>query len=201
MPSRKNGLRGVLAFIVCVLGLAGAGCGRQKVHAAAPIAAPPAAPVAETERPMNIAPDTNASPPTEAVITPPPIPESATAPPPVAIPRTKPGPKPPRATPEPAPESPADQSAHPPAPQISPQLSPGDQAAYERKTNEDIAVAEKNLQQANGKQLSAAQNDLVEKIRSFLSQSHDAAKTGDLARAQNLAQKARLLSIELVESL
>jgi hypothetical protein len=201
MPSRKLDSRVVLAFAACGLGLAGAGCGHQKVHAAAPVAAPPAPPVAEAERPMNIAPDTNASPPTEAVIPPPAIPDTAAAAPPVAIPHGKAGPKPPKASPEPAPEPPADQPAHPPAPQISPQLSPGDQAAYERKTNEDVSVAEKNLQQAKGKQLSAAQNDLVEKIRSFLSQSHDAAKSGDLARAQNLAQKARLLSIELVESL
>jgi hypothetical protein len=150
---------------------------------------------------MTIAPDTNATPPTEAVIPPPAIPDTAAAAPPVTIPRGKTGPKPPKASPEPTPEPPADQPAHPPAPQISPQLSPGDQAAYERKTNDDIGVAEKNLQQANGKQLSAAQNDLVEKIRSFLSQSRDAAKSGDLARAQNLAQKARLLSVELVESL
>jgi hypothetical protein len=49
--------------------------------------------------------------------------------------------------------------------------------------------------------LSAAQQDLVEKIRSFVSQSRDASKSGDWARAQNLAQKARLLSIELLNSL
>jgi hypothetical protein len=151
---------------------------------------------------MNTAPDTNASPPTEAVTPPPAIPDTATAPPPVTIPHAKTGPKPPKPAPEPAPEPPADQPpSHPAAPQIAPQLSPGDQASYARKTNEDIDVAEKNLQQANGKQLSAAQNDLVEKIRSFLSQSREAAKAGDLARAQNLAQKARLLSVELVESL
>jgi hypothetical protein len=150
---------------------------------------------------MNTAPDTNALPPTEMVTPAPPIPDTATTPPPVTIPHAKTGPKPPRPAPEPAPEAPADQLVHPLAPQISPQLSPGDQASYERKTNEDTDVAEKNLQQANGKQLSAAQNDLVEKIRSFLSQSREAAKAGDLARAQNLAQKARLLSVELVESL
>jgi hypothetical protein len=150
---------------------------------------------------MNTAPDTNASPPSETVTPPPVIPETATVPPPVTLPHGKSGPKPPKPAQEPAPAQPADQPEHPPAPQISPQLSEGDQASYERKTNEDIAVAEKNLQQANGKQLSAAQNDLVEKIRIFLSQSRDAAKAGDLARAQNLAQKARLLSIELVESL
>ena len=71
----------------------------------------------------------------------------------------------------------------------------------QRRTNEDISVAEKNLQQATGKQLSAAQHDLYEKIQGFLAQSREASKAGDLARAQNLAQKARLLSVELVNSL
>ncbi len=148
---------------------------------------------------MTIAPDTNASPPGDDVAPPPAIPDSTT-PPTVTAPRPKPA-RPQRTVTEPAAEQPADQPAHPPAPQISPQLSAGEQANYERKTNEDIAVAEKNLQVAGGRQTSAAQDDLKEKIRRFIEQSRDAVKAGDLARAQNLAQKARLLSIELVESL
>ena len=47
---------------------------------------------------------------------------------------------------------------------------------------------------------SLAAGRLVEKIRSFLAQSLDASKSGDWARAQNLAQKARLLSTELINS-
>jgi hypothetical protein len=102
---------------------------------------------------------------------------------------------------EPASEPPADQPTRPPAPQISPQLSPEEQANYERKTKDDLAVAEQNLQQASGRKTSAAQDDLKEKISRFMEQSRDAIKAGDLARAQNLAQKARLLSVELVQSL
>lgn len=64
-----------------------------------------------------------------------------------------------------------------------------------------MSVAENNLQRSADKRLSAAQRDLVEKIQSFLSQSREASKAGDWARAQNLAQKARLLSVELVDSL
>src|ERR1700722_19627229 len=89
----------------------------------------------------------------------------------------------------------------PVAPQISPQISPGDQATFQRKTEDDIATTQRNLKQTQGKQLSAAQLDLVEKIKSFVGQSNEASKTGDWARAQNLSQKARLLSNELVESL
>lgn len=149
---------------------------------------------------MTTAPDTSAAPPVEAVAPPPTLP-AASAPPPAALPATRP-PAPRRpAGEQPAAEAETEQPARPAAPQISPQLSPGDQASYERKTADDISVAERNLQQASGRQLSAAQQDLVEKIRSFLAQSRDASKGGDWARAQNLAQKARLLSVELLNSL
>ena len=60
------------------------------------------------------------------------------------------------------------------------------------KTEDDINIAQRNLDQTLGKQLSAAQLDLVEKIKSFAGQSNEASKTGDWARAQNLSQKAPL---------
>ncbi|MGB8835434.1 MAG: hypothetical protein WCC67_01735, partial [Candidatus Acidiferrales bacterium] len=114
---------------------------------------------------------------------------------------TKPAPPPRKAPAESAGDSPAEQPARMPAPQISPQLSPGDQASLERKTQDDINTAQNNLQRSSGRVLSAAQHDLVDKIQSFLSQSQEASKAGDWARAQNLSQKARLLSVELVDSL
>jgi len=150
---------------------------------------------------MTTAPDTDAAPPPEqAAVAAPTLPVAPTPAPPVAIPATKP-PAPRKPTAE---QTPADADAAPshlPAPRISPQLSPGDEAAYQRKTSEDVSVAENNLQQTDGKRLNAAQSDLTEKIRSFLQQSRDASKNGDWARAQNLAQKARLLSVELLNSL
>lgn len=200
MPSRSALGQFAAALFAAGLCLFGTSCAKKTVQAAAPAPAAPA-PSAELERPMTIAPDTTATPPSEPVSPPPPVSADSSTPPPVPVPKTKP-PRPPKpSTSEPPTEPPADQPAHPPAPQISPQLSAGDQAAYERRTSEDISAAEKNLQQAAGKQLSAAQHDLYEKIQSFLAQSRDASKAGDLARAQNLAQKARLLSVELVNSL
>ena len=149
---------------------------------------------------MNIAPDTNATPPVEQEAAPPTLPAASATPPPVTILSKKPAPPKPAEQP-PAEVAAAEPPAHPPAPQISAQLSPGDQANYERKRSEDVVTAEKNLQEASGKPLSAAQQDLAEKIRSFLAQSRDASKAGDWARAQNLSQKARLLSVELINSL
>ena len=186
-----------MLLLACGLPLAVAGCAHKNVHAAAPATAPATAD-ASAARPMTTAPDTDATPPVEAAAAPPVLPSPQT-PPEVTIPAAKPP-----ALRKPAPgQAPADtaaEPAHPAAPLISPQLSPGDQATYQRKTGEDTRVAEKNLQEAGGKQLSAAQQDLVEKIRSFLAQSRDASKDGDWVRAQNLAQKARLLSAELIAS-
>jgi hypothetical protein len=148
---------------------------------------------------MTIAPDTNALPPAEPIAPPTVSPDPVTPSPAVVVPRPKPV-KPSKPATEPAGE-PAVEAAHPPAPQIAPQLTPEEQTNYQRKMNEDISVAERNLQQAAGKTHNAAQDDLREKIRRFIEQSREAGKSGDLVRAQTLAQKARLLSVELVESL
>lgn len=197
MSGRTLNWRTVVVLLACVLSLAAPGCTNKNVHAAVPAAAPAAA-AASAARPMTTAPDTDATPPTEATAAPPALPESP-APTQATIPAAKPP-----ALRKPAPgQAPADAPAeptHPAAPLISPQLSPDDQAAYQRKTSEDVSIAKKNLQDASGRQFSAAQQDLVEKINSFLAQSESASKDGDWARARNLAQKARLLSAELIAS-
>jgi len=151
---------------------------------------------------MTTAPDTDASPPPEsASVAAPTLPPASPVTPPVVIPATTP-PAPHKPTSgQPSAEAEDTAPSHPVAPQISPQLSPTDEAAYQRRTGEDVSTAENNLQQTEGKQLNAAQVDLTEKIRSFLAQSRDASKEGDWARAQNLAQKARVLSVELINSL
>ena len=147
---------------------------------------------------MNVAPDTNATPPETPVPLAPAV-AGSSAPPVQLVPAEPLAPRKPGGE---SAEAASPPSAHPAAPQISPQISPGDQAAYERRTNDDVSVTQKNLDMAKGKQLSAAQRDLIEKIRSFVyPQSRDASKDGDWARAQNLAQKARLLSAELINSL
>ena len=191
-------------LLTCGLALLCAGgCNDQKVHAAAPVNAAPQAVATEVERPMSVAPDTSALPPGDQPSNPPPVqPTStiATNPPVVTLPKPKPAPPKPSAG-QSAAEAANEEPARPAAPQITPQLSPSDQEMLKRRTDEDTGVAEQNLHQTDGKQLSAAQKDLVEKISSFLSESRDAGKAGDWARAQTLAQKARSLSSELVNTL
>jgi hypothetical protein len=199
MPSRKIDARVLAALLACGLSLAETGCAEKKVQAAAPVDSAPTKSAIDTPPPSTTAPDTTAMPPVASLTPPPDVPTSAIAPPPVISPPTKPAPKPQKPAPEPV--ATAEDHARPAAPQISPQLSDDAKANYQRGTAEDIGVAKGNLQQTQGKRLNAQQADLVDKIRSFLDQSGNAAKDGDLARAKNLAQKARLLSVELINSL
>ncbi len=199
MPSRRADCRNLLALAAVCVSFTCGGCLGHKVQAAAPVAS---APQPDAARPMNIAPDTDASPPQPAETPAPTVSSDASAPPLTAIVKPKTPPAPPKpATEQPVSEPNPGASAHAPAPQIFPQLSAADQQSYERRTNDDLATAEKNLQQANGRQLNATQQDLLEKARSFVEQSREAGKGGDWARAQNLAEKARVLSVELVNSL
>lgn len=197
MPSRISAIAAIA--LACVVAFGVAGCTHERVHAAVPVTAPPVAPSPEIDRPMTVAPDTDATPPLEAQETPPAISPAAAPPEPMVIEPT--APPAPKRKPEEHPAQPEQPPAAHRAPQIAPQISANDQSAYERKTADDIAAANRNLDQTNGKRLSAAQQDLADKIRSFVSQSQDAIKAGDWDRAQNLAQKARLLSTELLNSL
>jgi hypothetical protein len=204
MPSHHKKATALFVLLANGLALATTGCEQKTVKAAVPVASTPMPQPLDSKPLTNVAPDTTATPPevVEANVPPPAPPPASASPLPVTSPPTKPAPPPRKQTSETqTAEASAEQSVRPPAPLISPQLSANDQATYARKTDDDVSVAESNLQRSADKRLSAAQRDLVEKIQSFLSQSREASKAGDWARAQNLAQKARLLSVELVDSL
>jgi hypothetical protein len=89
----------------------------------------------------------------------------------------------------------------PEAPQISPQLSPDESARAQSSADKDIRTAQQNLDFASGKRLTVNQQDMADKIRGFLKQAQDAKAISDWSRAKSLAEKARLLSDELVKSL
>ncbi len=168
----------------CLLTFALAGCPKQKVHARMPKIIPPVPTIVEQPP----APYILADQPGDTTLAM--IPESLPAPPP-DHPHASPPRRPPTET-VPAPK--------PAAPAISPQISPADQATYEHRINENISTAERNLQQASAHQLNATQKDMAEKIKGFVDQSREAMQASDWARAQNLAQKAQVLSNELVGS-
>jgi hypothetical protein len=133
-------------------------------------------------------------PPAPAPEEPPPEPAS---PAPPLVPAKRPAPPRPRppqtdntdsTTPKPAP------------PQISPQLSARDLATTKTNATKDLTTAEQNMQSVSGKQFNAAQKDLAGKISGFLAEAHEAILADDWVRAQSLAEKARVLSVELVKS-
>jgi outer membrane biosynthesis protein TonB len=183
MPRRR------LFTLLVASAFAATGCGTKHVVSAAPpsVSAPP---------PADTAPMPQPTPPPPVEITPDEPPPEAPLPATPPLPAKRPAPRPRPAQPEtadPVPPKPA-------PPQISPQLSARDLAAAKSNTNSNMQTAEKNVQLANGRQLAAAQKDLVEKINGFLGQAREAIAADDYVRAQNLAEKARVLSTELVKS-
>jgi hypothetical protein len=179
-----------LAALLGVTVLAATGCRHNIVQAEPPsVASPPIIePLPAPEQP----------PAREAESTPAPVPEPGTTPPPPANVSAEPAP----ARPRPAPAETEVPKPKPdaPAPVIAPQLSARQQADATRATNDDIRVAEKNLRGVSGKPLKPPQQDLVDKIEGFLSQAHEAIRADDWVRAQNLAHKAEVLSVELNRS-
>lgn len=196
MPSRRiPGM--VVAVALIALASATAGCQKRAAQAAPPLVivpsgsqpAPPTTP-ADTTNPTEIKPAETPPAPAPGLTVPPAKKSSPRS----TAPRTAPA--------EPPATPPAETTAPKPTPpRMSPRLSPAELAEYERKTNAAINAAEKNLQTAYGKQLNAEQNDVLEKIRGFLGQAREAMRAGDWQRAYNLAEKARVLSVELVNSL
>jgi hypothetical protein len=84
---------------------------------------------------------------------------------------------------------------------LAPQLSAEETASAQRETNQDISVAEKNLASVQNRKMSPAQTDLASKVRGFVADAKDAARTGDWDRARSLARKAQILSQDLIGSL
>ena len=181
----------------------------------------------QTVAPQAQAPTVQEPPPPVATNTPPaepePMPEKpasqATAPKPKPRPKTthakKPAPvatkpsEPAAKTTEP-PKTVAQASAPPPrvviqeggAQPANNQIStamPHDQASDRQRTTQQLLDAtDANLRSLN-RALSADERSMVEQIRSYMQQSRDAVKDGDLIRAHNLALKAHLLSDELAK--
>ncbi len=76
----------------------------------------------------------------------------------------------------------------------------GDQTSHERDVaNQILGSADANLKKIAGRQLNSNQQDMVNQIRQFMSQSKAAIDAGDLERARTLAWKAQLLSEDLVK--
>jgi hypothetical protein len=181
--------RHLLLMLLCAASLAFVGCGNKHVVAAAPpsVSEPP-----PEEKPVEPPPAPVPVPVAEAPV-PEPIPE------PVPVPAKKPVARPRPAPADPAASAPAQPKPAPP--QISPALSEAGLNAAKSSTTSNLMLATKSLDTAKTKTLNDAQKDLVDKINGFVAQAHEAILAEDWTRAQNLAEKARVLGDELVKSL
>lgn len=81
------------------------------------------------------------------------------------------------------------------------QISPGvnDQQAKQQRdvTNQLLVTTDANLKKMSGKQLTSAQQGMLDQVNSYVRQSKAASDAGDISRAHTLAVKAQLLSNEL----
>jgi hypothetical protein len=74
-----------------------------------------------------------------------------------------------------------------------------DQASQQRSTEQLTASTDENLKMIAGRQLTSSQQDLVSQVKQFMDQSKAALAAGNPERGHNLAQKANLLSQELLK--
>jgi type IV secretory pathway VirB10-like protein len=183
------------------MALTTAGCAAKKSKSTTTLAppAPVAAPVAvkPVKEPLSI--------PQTQVQLPPPQPfnpEALTLPAPPPPEPPAPAPKPVRratttSPPKPEPAAPAAQPAEPERAPIQ-EIVPAD----ERRRFQESADARKRetrqlLEQAKTHRLTGSQTTLVKRIQSFVAQSDDAEKRGDMRQADALAERGLVLAKEL----
>lgn len=186
--------KGTLAAATFALLLLGSGC--DMLHKKKP-AGPPAIPP-NIEKAPNI--DLPNPQPTAPPASPTPAPANTT---PATTGKDKPkrNPKPPRKTVV-QPEPDTTPTAQPPKPEpdasINAPMTNADAERQKQRTSNLLGAAEGNLASVH-RSLSVDEQNMVAQIRNFIAQSRKAMTDGDLERAYNLANKANLLSSELVK--
>jgi hypothetical protein len=81
--------------------------------------------------------------------------------------------------------------------QLTPATSPVQAQQQRASTAWLLAATDANLKRVAGRQLTPAQQSMIEEIHTYMRQAKAAAASADTNRAQTLAYKARLLSDEL----
>jgi len=81
--------------------------------------------------------------------------------------------------------------------QLTPATSPVQAQQQRASTASLLAATDANLKRVAGRQLTPAQQSMIDEIHTYMRQAKAAAASADTNRAQTLAYKARLLSDEL----
>ena len=74
----------------------------------------------------------------------------------------------------------------------------GTASSQERDTSQKLQSTEDNLKKMESEKLNSNQQDMIKQIRQFVAESKTATAAGDFDRASTLADKAKLLSEELL---
>jgi hypothetical protein len=82
---------------------------------------------------------------------------------------------------------------------ISPGVSPQQAQQQRGRTTWLLGKTDENLKTLASRQLNATQQNTVDQIKRYVEDSEAATKNGDLQRAYTLANKARMLSADLVK--
>jgi hypothetical protein len=82
--------------------------------------------------------------------------------------------------------------------QLAPGLSKEQERHIRETTTQLLATTDANLKNIVGRQLTPTQQSLFDQVHTYVRQSKDASDAGDLDRAHTLANKAHLLSDELL---
>jgi hypothetical protein len=82
---------------------------------------------------------------------------------------------------------------------ISPGVSQQQASQQLETTNQLLATTSENLKIVESRQLNAGQEETIKQIKTYVDQSKAASVDGDVQRAYTLANKARMLSGDLVK--
>jgi len=86
-----------------------------------------------------------------------------------------------------------------PAAQIAPGMTPAEATRQRHNAEELLGATDEKLKQLTGRTLDAKQQETVGQIRNYMDGARSALKEGDVRRANTLAQKAHLLSEDLLK--
>lgn len=81
---------------------------------------------------------------------------------------------------------------------IAPSVNEQQASRELQETKQLIAEIETNLKKIEGRSLTSAQQDTVQQIKNYKEQARAAQEDGDLQRAYNLANKAKMLLADLM---
>lgn len=83
---------------------------------------------------------------------------------------------------------------------LRPLLNPEQEKDLQRQIDENLAAAERSLARLRAQRLSRDQQSGLKRIEEFIDQAQQARRAGQLSRAGSLAERAKLLALDLART-